>query len=177
MNEHLSNDTIIDYIHGELPPAMDALAHAHVHACGACRAELERETRLSEALKFEAAQDDRDLPSIVKAQIWQVVRSERPSFSTRLMNLLRPAIAVPAAAVLVAVVYFASPIGHGGSARVPAMVDASYYLEQHAAEQIQSPFAERNTPTAVLETSDEAGTADAGTITRTAATTALDAVE
>jgi anti-sigma factor RsiW len=173
MNEHLSNATIIDYIHGELPPAADALALGHVHECASCRAEIERETRLSEALKVEAAQDDRDLPAMVKAQIWQVVRTERPSLSARLVALLRPAVAVPAAAILVAVVYFASPIGRGTHA--PATVDATYYLEQHAAEQMQSPFAERGSPAAVLETSDS--TADAGSITHTAATTAIDAVQ
>jgi anti-sigma factor RsiW len=173
MNEHLTTNTLIDYVHGELPSAEDALAHTHLQSCTECRSEFERETRLSEALRFAAAEDERELPSMVKAEIWQAVRAARPSPYARFATWLQPLVAVPAAAILVAVVYFASPLGH--QAPAPLTVDASYYLEQHAAEQM-NPLGERNVTPAVLETSDT-GRPDPSVGSRTAVAAAVDAVE
>ena len=98
MNEHLTTNTLIDYVHGELPSAEDALAHTHLQSCTECRSEFERETRLSEALRFAAAEDERELPSMVKAEIWQAVRAARPSPYARFATWLQPLVAVPAAA-------------------------------------------------------------------------------
>jgi anti-sigma factor RsiW len=174
MTEHLKTETIIDYLHGELGPAADALTHAHLQACGACRSEYERETRLSEAILTAVHAAERELPGMVKARIWETVRSSAPSPYARLLNFLRPAIAIPAAAVLAVVTYFASPLSHpqeGGPT-----VDAMYYLEQHAAQQLQNPLGERSVTSPVLETSVSPGAAPVlGSATAVAA--ALDAVE
>src|SRR5580704_999904 len=78
MNEHFTTDSLIDYIHGELPPAEDALAHAHLQSCGRCRAEFDRESALREALRLAARQQELELPSMLKAQIWAAVREQRP---------------------------------------------------------------------------------------------------
>jgi anti-sigma factor RsiW len=174
MTTHLKTESLIDYIHGELGPAEDALTHAHLQECGLCRAEFEREARLSELLVAAAAQETFELPGMVKARIWEAVRSETPSPYARLLGFFRPAIAVPAAAALVVATYFASPLAHRGPAR--PMIDATYYLEQHAAQQLQNPLGERNVTSAVLETS-----ANGGQVpmlgTATAAAAALNAVE
>jgi predicted anti-sigma-YlaC factor YlaD len=174
MTQHLTTETLIDYLRGELEPAEDALAHTHLQECGVCRAEHERETRLSEMLAAAAQREELDLPGMVRARIWEAVRAAQPSPYARMLGFLRPAIAVPAAAVLVVATYFASPLGHRGP--TPPMIDATYYLEQHAAQQLQNPLGERNVTSAVLETSDSAGPAPI-LGTATAAAAALNAVE
>jgi hypothetical protein len=174
MTQHLTTDTLIDYIHGELGAAADALTHAHLRECGLCRAEFERETRLSEMLVAAATQEALELPGLVKARIWEAVRAEAPSPYARLLGFLRPAIAVPAAAALVVATYFVSPLAHRGP--TPPMIDATYYLEQHAAQQLQNPLGERNVTSAVLETSDSGAPAPM-LGTATAAAAALNAVE
>ena len=175
MNEHLNIDTIIDYLHGELPPAADALTHAHLQACGPCRSEYEREASLSESLRVAARNEERELPPAVKAAVWQAVRNERPSLSLRLAAFLRPAIALPTAAALVLVTYFASPLSH--SQHATRSVDAMYYLEQHAAEQMLNPLAERSSITSpVLETSEATATTD-NSGSRTPILATLDAME
>jgi anti-sigma factor RsiW len=175
MTQHLTTDTIIDYIHGELPPAEDALVLAHLQTCAPCRSAFEHETSLIEALRLRARADERELPGIVRAQIWQTLRSQEPTPLQRFAALLRPAITLPTAAILVLALYFASPLGHPTSAA--RTVDANYYLEQHAAEQIQNPLGERNVSSPILETTEASATSDSSLGTRTAAAAALDAVE
>jgi predicted anti-sigma-YlaC factor YlaD len=174
MMQHLTTETLIDYIHAELAPAEDALVHTHLQTCGLCRSEYERETRLSDALRLAARESEQELPGMVKALIWEAVRAERPTLSARLAALLRPAVAVPALAVLLVATYFTSPLGHQQAAA--RMVDATYYLEQHAAEELQNPLGERNVSSPILETTETANT-DSSLGTRTAAAAALDAVE
>jgi anti-sigma factor RsiW len=173
MTQHLTTDTIIDYIHGELSPAEDALTLAHLQSCATCSEDYERETQISEAL-LAGRHDERELPSMVKARIWEIVRAERPSQLAWLTGLLRPAIAIPAAAVLIVATYLASPLSR--PAPSGPTVDATYYLEQHAAELLRNPLSERSVTTPVLETSDNVGT-PLTLGTATAAAAALDAVE
>jgi anti-sigma factor RsiW len=170
---HLATDELIDYIHGELDAVEDARVHAHVHACGACRSEYERETRLSELLK-EAVRESAELPPSVKARIWQQVRAQADPPYVRLLSFFRPIIAVPVAAALVLALYFSSPLAHR-SPNAPT-VDASYYFEQHAAEAIGNPLGDRSVTSSVVETSangDQAPTLGGAT----AAAAALNAVE
>jgi anti-sigma factor RsiW len=173
MTEHLTTDTLIDYIHGELDAAEDAVTLAHLQACPSCSAAYEVEAFLSESLK-RAGHDTLELPSMVKARIWENVRAESASPKARILAFFRPAIAFPVAAALAVALYFASPIAH----RAPSgpSVDASYYLEQHAAEEIGNPLGERSVSSAVVETVDTTGSPPA-LGTRTAAAAALNAVE
>ena len=150
MMDHLNNDFLIDYLHGHLPPEDDALAHAHLEACASCRSEYDAEAALSEALRAAALAEELEFPSLVAAGVWEQVRNARPGWSTRLAGLFRPAIAVPTAAAAIVAIYFATPLSplSQSSPLVPAKhIAASYYLEEHAAEQAQNPLGERS-PTA-----------------------------
>jgi anti-sigma factor RsiW len=141
MNEHLSPDLLVDYVHGELSATDDASVHRHLAACASCRESYDLEIALSEGLRAAAAADERELPPFVKATIWEAVREARPSPLARLGALLRPAIAVPVAALLIAGGFFASPLAHVGAAPT---IDATYYLEAHAAQASQSPLNDRS---------------------------------
>jgi len=131
MNEqHLSPDLLVDYLHGELAPEDDALAHAHLSTCAACRREIDVEASLTEMLRKTAQAEEQEMPSLIKAAVWQQIREAKPGPLARLSALLRPAVAVPALAVLLVGGWFASPYGHPGT-NAPT-IDAMYYLEAHA---------------------------------------------
>jgi anti-sigma factor RsiW len=175
MNEHLSNDLLVDYVHGELAPEDDALTHAHLQACAPCRREYEIEISLGDALRSAAAAEAVEMPASVSAAVWNEIRRARPSRVTRLAAFLRPAIALPVAAALLLGGWFASPY----SRPAHPTIDALYYFEAHAAQSAATPLSERNTAPA-LETS-MIGTDDALPLVEQvepglAATGALDAV-
>jgi len=151
MNQHLTNDTLIDYLHGELRPQDDALAHAHLATCPACRQARDAETGVTEFLRAGAAAEEREIPSLVAAAVWQRIREAPPSPLARLSAFLRPAIAVPVAAALLIGGWFASPLGHGTPGSAPS-IDALYYFQAHAAHSASSPLSEHS-GMPVLETS------------------------
>ena len=141
MMQHLTTDTLLDYVHGELPPAQDAAVYAHIEQCEPCRAEYEAEIAIGEMLRAQAAQDERELPSAVKAEIWQRVRSSKPAIWNRALGWIRPAVAVPLAAAIAVAAYVGTTyIGPHGA---PA-IEASYYLQDHAAMNSTIPFSDRN---------------------------------
>lgn len=142
MMHHLTSDQLVDFIHGEFSPEEDAFAHAHLASCASCRAEADAEVALREYLRSAAAADEREMPSAIKAAIWEQIRVARPGPFAALAALLRPAIAVPLAAVVLLGGYFASPLAHRGT---PPTVAASYYFEAHAVQSARSPLAERAT--------------------------------
>jgi len=150
---HLTTAQLSDFVHGELSPANDALAHAHLADCGVCRAEYDAEIALGEALRAAAASEELEFPSIVKAVVWERIREMPPSPMARLSAWLRPLVAVPVAAALLVGVWFASPYAPHGA---HPTVDAAYYLEAHAAESGDSLLAEPAGAT-MLETSMEDG--------------------
>lgn len=137
MMQHPTSELLLDYIHGELSPAQDASVYAHIEQCDPCRTEYQAEVALGEMLRANAAQQERELPSSVKAEIWQRIRQAKPSPASRLAAWLRPAVAVPAAAVLALAAYFGSTLvsPHGAPA-----IEASYYLQDHAAMNSTVPF-------------------------------------
>ncbi len=156
MSDHLSTETLIDYLHGELDPASDSRAHQHVAACAACAAELDRERSLGDLLRAAAGRDERELPPLVKARIWEAVRAESSRPPSWFVALLRPVVALPVAAAAAAAFafYFAGPLSpspHGAPA-----IEASYYLERHEAQQLQNPLSERSMPASTIETVYEA---------------------
>jgi len=140
MNEHLTTDVIIDYIHGALAPGDDALAFAHLQSCETCRADYDAEATLTETLRAAAAAEEREMPSLVKAAVWQRIREAEPSPLARVVAWLRPTIAVPAMAALIVGGWFASPYLLG---RQPT-IDATYYFEAHAAQSSEMPLGERS---------------------------------
>jgi anti-sigma factor RsiW len=139
MMHHPSTDELIDFIHGELSPALDAYVHAHLPECAACRTEYDREVRLGEAIRAAALAEESAFPSIVAAQIWERTRTPRPERFGFLRSVLRPVLAVPIAAALAAGIYFVSPLTHADSPKI----EASFYLEQHDEQQAMSPLIER----------------------------------
>lgn len=140
MTTHYDRDTIIDYVHGELTAGEDAVVHGHLAACTDCRALRDEETAFAEALRAAALGDERELPSMVKAKIWDAVRRETPSFADRLRALWRPAVALPAAAAIALVAYLGLPGFHGSSGSQQPGMAAAYLLDEHAAEAQENPF-------------------------------------
>jgi anti-sigma factor RsiW len=155
MNNHITNADLIDYIRHELRPERDALVLAHLESCDGCRREYEAEASLGEMLKRAAAREEREFPSLVSARVWEAIRNEKPSPFAWLQTLLRPAIAVPVAAAAAVAIFFATPIGHQGGG---STIAATYYLEQHAAQQAQNPLLERGpSATTMIEAAADSG--------------------
>jgi predicted anti-sigma-YlaC factor YlaD len=122
----------VDYLHGELAPEDDALAHAHLAACPECRRAYDVETSLTEAIRSAAKADEREMPSLISAFVWEQVRQAQPGPFARIAGWLRPVVAVPVAAALLLGGWFASPYAHPGA--TPPRIDAMYYLQAHAAQ-------------------------------------------
>lgn len=141
---HYSTEILIDYIHGELASAEDASLFAHLAACGDCHASYNAEVALTEALRGSRLAEERELPPMLKAQIWSAVRLERPSALDAVRNFLRPAYALPALAAILVVGYFGVPAARNGLTRADQPgVSATYYLDEHAAESQANPLADR----------------------------------
>ena len=141
MIQHPSTDILLDYVHGELSPPEDASVYAHIEQCEACRREYQTEVALGEMLRANAARDERELPPSVKAEIWERVRAGTPSVWSRTVGWFRPALAIPVAAALALAAYFGS--GYVNPQAAPA-IEASYYLQDHAAMNSTIPFSDRN---------------------------------
>lgn len=141
MTQHPSTDMLLDYVHGELSPPDDAAVYAHIEQCEPCRTEYQTEVALGEMLRANAALGERELPSSVKAEIWKRVRSGRPSALSRAFSWMRPAVAIPVAAALAIAAYFGA--SYVGPRAAPA-IEASYYLQDHAAMNSTIPFSDRN---------------------------------
>jgi anti-sigma factor (TIGR02949 family) len=142
MNEHLTTDTLIDYLHHGLPPQADAAVHRHLAACAQCKSAYDAEAALSEALRMHARDTDREFPSGVRARVLdEIARASAPSvtFMDALREWLRPAVAIPAAAVLAAAFLLAVPFN--GQNQTPS-IDAAYYINDHAEMNGTMPFAD-----------------------------------
>ena len=139
MTNHLTQEQLIDYLHGELPAGDDAYALFHLEACPACRAEYQIQAALTESIRAYARATERELPGAVRGAIWNAIDAQRPSLADRLRRLLRPATGFAAAAVAGAVIF----VGYGTIAhRSPTAIDAIYYLDDHAALTNTVPFHE-----------------------------------
>lgn len=142
MNEHISTEHLIDYLHGELEPSVDAAILAHLELCSDCRSAYNAETSVTEALRTYARATERELPAGVIYRVRDAIATQtrEPSSWERIMRSLRPAITVPIAAVLIVGTYF----GIGGlHASPPATtIEAAYYIEDHAAMTSTLPLSE-----------------------------------
>lgn len=151
MNEHLSEAFLIDYLHGELAPADDALVLMHLERCDACRAEYQLQTRLGESLKAYGARSERELPGVVRAAVWQAIDAGANTGVERLRAWLRPAMGLGlAAAVAVALALGLPPRTH----RSTPEIDAMYFLDDHAAMRASIPFNEGTSGQQWLAASD-----------------------
>ncbi|HEY1428280.1 MAG TPA: zf-HC2 domain-containing protein [Candidatus Tumulicola sp.] len=151
MNDtHLTFEDLIDYAHGELSAARDAQLHAHLAECPTCFASYHAELNVGDSLRAYARETERDLPPGFAQAIVRNAIERRPSFWERWSVALRPLVAVPVAAALVLVAFFA--MGRHGS--TPRRFDPSYYLEDHAALAASVPF-EDSAALPAMMTSDE----------------------
>ena len=148
MTQHLTNETLQDYIHSDLSPQEDAQVYTHLEQCADCRAEYDAENTIGESLRVYAAQTERELPATLKAAIWSEIRSARRSFWSQIAASFRPAMALPLAAVLAAGVYFG--VTNMGAPASPT-IEAAYYLQDHAAMNDTTPFSDRSAAPANLE--------------------------
>lgn len=145
---------LIDYTHGELDAAQDALVFEHLQSCVECRARWQAELDLTESVRY-AYSEDLELPMSVVAHVRQAMRGERaPTFLDRLSAALRPAIVAPAAAVVLIV---AGVLQFQHSNKPVPELSSSYFVRQHIAQTLGSPSSER-TWAAYLLTSENAKT-------------------
>jgi predicted anti-sigma-YlaC factor YlaD len=169
MTSHYDRETLIDYLHGALAPDTDADVFAHLEGCSACRALHDDEAGFGEALRAAARADERELPAMVKARVWDAVRRERPTLRARFARVWGPMIAVPVAAAVALGVYLGVPTLHASAP--PPGISAIEFLAQHNAETQQNPLGfgvaptvygpEAQAPTAAASYID---TADAATL-------------
>jgi len=152
MTHHYTNEDYIDYLHGELAPTDDARLHEHLLVCETCRAAYEAEARLGDWLRRAARDDERDLPPMLKARVWETIRDVRPSLGERLRAAFRPALTLPLGVAMAALVFVVYPSVHQPGA-APA-VAASYYLDEHAAEGQENPLADHPVAAMVVTASD-----------------------
>jgi anti-sigma factor RsiW len=168
MNTHYDQDLLIDYLHGALEPATDAAVFTHLETCAECRAARDMELAIGDALRTAARSEALELPSMVKARVWEAVRGQKPTLLDRLRSPWGPAIAVPIAAAVALGAYFGTPVLRGGG--TPPGIAASYYLDEHNAQATQNPLGPTVGP--AVYTSDAAAstaasyidTADAATL-------------
>jgi predicted anti-sigma-YlaC factor YlaD len=158
MTNHYTDDILIDYLHGELTPADDARLHEHLLVCETCRAAYESEARLGDWLRQAARDEERDLPAMVRARVWEAVRHERPTFGERLRAAFRPALTLPLGVAMAALVFVVYPTVHQPEA-VPT-VAASYYLDEHAAEGQANPLADHPVNAATVVTASDTTSTD-----------------
>ncbi|MDQ6930559.1 MAG: zf-HC2 domain-containing protein [Candidatus Eremiobacteraeota bacterium] len=142
--QHPTTEQLIDYVHGALPPEADAQLFAHLDDCTICRSEYAAEIALTELLRTQAASEERELPPMLKASIWQAIRKSEPSTIERLRAWLRPAYAIPVAVALLAGAFFAPAYLHGSHANAPESIEAAYYLQDHAAMNGAVPFGDHS---------------------------------
>lgn len=141
--QHPTIEQLIDYVHGALSPENDAFIYAHIDDCSLCRNEHAAEVALTEMLRNQAVVEERELPPMLKAAIWQAVRDSKPSTLDNLRAWLRPAYAVPVVIALLAGAYFAPAYLHPAS-NAPQSIDAAYYLQDHAAMNGAVPFGDHS---------------------------------
>lgn len=155
MNEtHPSIDQIVDHLHGELPAADEAAMHAHFAGCRACSERRNEEAAITETLRAHARATERELPPELTARIrTEAMRAVQPSWWERVRLAFRPALLVPVAAAAAVVIYLRIFAGHGAVSPTP--IDASYYVNEHAALAANAPFGD-TIPPATLTSDDEA---------------------
>jgi anti-sigma factor RsiW len=137
---HYDVETLEDYLHGALGPERDATIHAHLETCAACSEVHNEIARVRDWLRAAARADEREFPSLIKARVWEAIRTSEPTFLERARGWFRPMIAVPVAAAIAVFAYLGIPAVHSGQ---PAGVAATYFLEEHAAVASENPLSDR----------------------------------
>lgn len=149
---HIPADTLLDFLHGELSPEDDAGVHAHLASCASCSAEREAQVRLTEVFRAHAAAEERELPMRVIVRVRERIDAQRqPAWWQQLNALVRPAVAMPAAAVLLLAAILGFSSIRPTLVRAPEIA-ATYYLDDHAALSTQFlPFAQTSAVPTTLD--------------------------
>jgi predicted anti-sigma-YlaC factor YlaD len=139
MMTHYDTDTLDDYLRGELEPARDAAIHAHLEICAVCRAAYDEAATLRDWVRAAAADHEREFPSIVKARVWETIRTEsaRPS---PWRAFWAPWLAIPVAAAIAVFAYVGVPATHAPAAGITA----SDFFLAHAAQMADNPLADHS---------------------------------
>jgi anti-sigma factor RsiW len=143
MNCSACQPLLVDYVHHELDAASDAAIYSHIKSCASCDAEYRREVQLGEALR-RAYANELEMPTSVLASVRLAMhgqQSESPTFVERLSALLRPRLAVPAAAVIAVLAIGVVRIGQNSHPQ--PNFSTGYYLREHVAQTMGSPVADR----------------------------------
>jgi hypothetical protein len=149
--KHITDADLIDYLNDEInDDGRDAQIHAHLAVCGDCCARYDAEAAVGELLRAAARSEELEFPSIIKARVWAAIRDAEPTPLERLRAFITPAIAVPLAAALALMMYFAVPVVRGERATASPTVAAAYYFEEHAAEGLENPLADHVNTNAIL---------------------------
>jgi len=156
MNEtHPSIEQIVDHLRRELPASDDAAVQTHLAGCVLCQERRNEEVALTQALRAYAAARERDLPQSVAAGIRNAAAQRESAESGGfLRRLFRPAFVLPVAAAAAIAIYFGLNGRH-----YPAQstaVEASFYVDNHAAAAAAVPFSDGEPIPATLTSSDEA---------------------
>jgi len=171
MNRHYDRETLIDYLHGALGDAADAAVLAHLEACAACRTLHDEEAAFGDALRSAGLAEELEFPSLIKARVWEAVRTSKPSFIER-MRAWGPRLAAPVAAAIVLAAYLGTPFTHSTA---PAGVQASFFLDEHNAEaQQNNPFGPGSAPAVYATDTQDRGNSTAASYIDTADAATLD---
>lgn len=155
--QHLTSETLIDYLHHELSPADDARVLAHLESCATCTSELNVEASITERLRAVARADALELPLGLRGAILARIASRDAGPTAALRRWLGPILLVPFAAAVAAAAFFLSPALSPPTAQTAAL-PVSYYLEQHAVQAQENPLGDRGTIImSSLNTSNDGG--------------------
>jgi len=151
MNGHPTQELLIDYLHGELAPGDDAALLQHLNGCAQCRTRYDEEAALTESLRSYALATERELPAGVRASILDAIEAKPAAAAP----WWRPALALPVAAAIALAAFAGYSASHNTRS---TMIDAAYYLDDHAALTSAITFSEGNiVPTALYRTENADG--------------------
>jgi predicted anti-sigma-YlaC factor YlaD len=143
--QHPESDVLEDYLSGELAPEHDAAVHAHLESCAACRDAHDQAAAVRDWIRAAARAEEREFPATIAARVRAAIATPVPTPFERLRAWWRLLIAVPVAAVAVAMAFAFGPLR---PATTPLRVAAAYYIEAHNAQAAQAPLADRSIVTA-----------------------------
>ena len=139
--QHLSPETLLDYLHGELPAGEDASVHAHLAGCGECSDDYDSEASLTELIRGHYRAGERDLPQGVVVRIRDAVAASHVPWWRRLTSSLRPlTVGTAIAAGLLFGTFLSLRTWH--SHAQASTIDAAYYLDDHSSLAPTTPFGE-----------------------------------
>jgi anti-sigma factor RsiW len=143
--QHLTSETLIDYLHHELAADEDARVLAHLAACELCSRELNVEATITDRLRAVAHSEELELPFGMQSAIMARIASERSAGVGTLHRFLRPLVIVPFAAAAAAAAFFLTPVLSPAPTTAPAALPVSYYIQQHDVREVDNPLGDHST--------------------------------